>query len=347
LRSRRGQLRSLLSPVDGLSDPPEVEANVLGNEAPRATKLTLEELEPGTWHRLWIDLLEGRGPGLGSVPVVVYRAAKPGPVVAVTAVVHGDEVNGTAVTHALVRELERGPACGALILVPVVNLSGLLRNTRAFFDGKDLNRSMSGPEDGRPSQRFGWRLVDRVIAGADWVIDLHTATRGYANSIYARADMADPRVERLARSFAAPILVHKEAPAGSLRRAVAQRGIPAIAVEIGDPSCLQLERIASVRGGVLRALADLEMFEGDVPPAGPMQECAHSRWLRAGAPGLATGLPQPGERVSAGHHVAHVVDVWGDVLASVRAPDSGIVLGALRRPFVVEGTRVVHLATFR
>jgi predicted deacylase len=320
----------------------------LENDAPRAVELVLDTVEPGQWHRVWIDLLEGRSPGLGSVPVQVLRAPDAGPTLGVVAVVHGDEVNGTAVIHSLLRTLGTELGRGALVVVPVINVSGLLRNARTFFDGKDLNRSMHGPEDGRPSQRFGWRFIDRLVARFDWIVDLHTATRGYANSIYARADMTDARVARLARTLAPTILVHKVAPSGSIRRAAASRGIPAVAVEIGDPSCLQDESVALVRDGVLRVLEDLRMIRaGSVEEGRRSIECTQSRWLRAPAPGLATGIVDPGSQVTEGSIVASVADVWGDVIGTVRAPENGIVLGALRRPFVVEGTRVVHLATLR
>ena len=72
---------------------------------PRVTDLNLEELEREETHKLWVELVRD---GLGratSVPVLVARGAHKGPVVGITAAVHGNELNGIPVIHRLLRNL--------------------------------------------------------------------------------------------------------------------------------------------------------------------------------------------------------------------------------------------------
>jgi len=311
---------------------------------PRRTKsLDIDQVPLGRRERLWIELLSSAP--ASSIPATVERGREPGPVVGVVAAVHGDELNGVAVAHALARgevfdQLERG----TLVTVPLVNLPGVMRNDRRFPDGQDLNRSMGGPETGKPSQRFGTRFVERVAKKLDYLIDLHTATTHYDNSVYARIDMRNGGNLELARALAPPIIVHKKAPAGSLRAAVNAAGGRAVTIELGPPSAYHDAAIDEVLAGIVRLLHELDMLRGPESPAAPARELKSGRWLRADRGGLADVAVRPGETVRAGQTLARVTDWWGDLVQELKAPSDGVVLGCLRRPLVLDGTRIIHLA---
>lgn len=309
----------------------------------RVSGLDIDEIPAGTRQRLWIELLSSAP--ASSIPATVERGLEPGPVVGVVAAVHGDELNGVAVAHALARgsafkRLDRG----TLVTVPLVNLPGVMRNDRRFPDGQDLNRSMAGPETGRPSQRFGARFVARIASRLDYLVDLHTATTHYDNSVYARVDMRNEGNLELARALSPPIIVHKAAPTGSLRGAVNAAGGRAVTVELGPPSAYHDAAIDQTLTGIVRILHELDMLEGEPPPAPPSREMKSGKWLRAERGGLADVVVRPGQAVRAGEPLAHVTDWWGDQVQVLTAPSDGIVLGTLRRPLVLEGTRIVHLA---
>ena len=68
------------------------------------------------------------------------------------------------------------------------------------------------------------------------------------------------------------------------------------------------------------------------------------KWLRADRGGLTDVLVRPGQPVEKGEPLAHITDWWGDPVQQLTAPANGVVLGTLRRPLVLEGTRIVHLA---
>ncbi|NLB13146.1 MAG: succinylglutamate desuccinylase/aspartoacylase family protein, partial [Gammaproteobacteria bacterium] len=63
-------------------------------------------------------------------PVVVVHGVRPGPVLCLTAGVHGDELNGVEIARRVVNEVEPGDLGGTLVAVPIVNLFGFSRNSR-------------------------------------------------------------------------------------------------------------------------------------------------------------------------------------------------------------------------
>ena len=149
---------------------------------------------------------------------------------------------------------------------------------------------------------------------------------------------------QLARALSPPIIVHKAAPSGSLRGAVNAAGGRAVTVELGPPSAYHDAAIDQTLAGVVRVLHELGMLDGDAPPTSPSREMKSGAWLRASRGGLADVLVRPGQPVEEDEPLARITDWWGDPVQELTAPASGVVLGTLRRPLVLEGTRIVHLA---
>ena len=52
------------------------------------------------------------------VPIIIERSKKPGPVVLITAGIHGDEINGVEVVRQLVVKEINKPARGTVICIP-------------------------------------------------------------------------------------------------------------------------------------------------------------------------------------------------------------------------------------
>lgn len=88
---------------------------------------------------------------------------------------------------------------GVVVSVPVANVPGYLAGQRTFSDGQDLNRVMPGKPNGSTSQVYAYNLIDRIVSKFTHLIDLHTASKGRANSLYVRANMNDPRTRRMAK----------------------------------------------------------------------------------------------------------------------------------------------------
>ena len=175
------------------------------------------DVPPGSRHS--IDLPVGSMTGHAPVilPVEVLRGKQDGPVLLVTACLHGDEINGTEI----VRRLLRAPALkrlrGTLIAAPVLNMPAFLARSRYLPDRRDLNRLFPGASSGSLGARLARVIMRDLVSRCDAMIDLHTGTANRPNLPQIRVSPDDPASMKLARSFGAPVILVAQRREGSLR----------------------------------------------------------------------------------------------------------------------------------
>lgn len=113
-------------------------------------------------------------------------------------------------------EIDVRKLSGTVVAVPCVNVSGYLKFTREFADGKDLNRLFPGREDGFASQVYCHQLMTKIISQFNYLIDLHTASFGRVNSYYVRSDVNDPTSAMLAQLQQPQVILHNSGQDGGL-----------------------------------------------------------------------------------------------------------------------------------
>jgi hypothetical protein len=303
-----------------------------------------DEFPRGTITRLRISMVGNGLGGLVSVPVLVARGVEPGPVMGLTAALHGNELNGVRVIQNFMAELDAHRLRGTIIAVPVVNVPGYLMNVRQFNDGADLNRVMPGKLGGTQSQVYAHRFMTRVVCHFEYLIDLHTASFGRINTLYVRADLTHPETSWMARAQQPQILLHNTGADGTLRGAAMERGIHAITVEIGNPNRFQESLIEQGEIGVRNVMVRLGMLPANEQVTGhePVV-CVRSYWMYTEVGGVLEVFPDLADRIEKGDKVARVADIFGDTQAEYFAPESGIVIGRSTHPVNQTGSRILHL----
>ena len=306
--------------------------------------LRVEDLPAGRVTRLLVDLVhDGMGRAI-QLPVIVVKGRRPGPIFGVTAALHGNELNGIPVVHRLVATTEPDTLRGALVVVPVLNVPGLLRHMREFDDGIDLNHVFPGREGGTESHVYAARLVSRAIQSLDYLADLHTASFGRINTLYVRADLDDPITAKMALLQRPSIILHNPPMDHTLRGWMSLRGSPAITVEIGNPHVFQPRQVQRTLQGLRAVLAQMKMLpRRPMAPAPVPVLCDRSRWLYADTGGLLQVLPELRDVVEEGQVIARQVDVFGDLMREYTAPHRGIVIGKSVEPVSATGARILHL----
>lgn len=311
---------------------------------PLIHKLEIEDIPRGKKANYWLQLISD---GIGwpiCVPVMVARGQQDGPVLGVTAAVHGNELNGIPIIQRLFRELDPAEMRGTVVAVPVVNVPALQRKQRRYIDNVDLNHIMPGKEDGNVSEVYSYRFVERIAKQFDYLVDLHTASFGRINSYYIRASLEDRVTRELAILQNAQIVVNNRPSDGTLRGAANALDIPAITLEVGDPNKFQKGVIRSGLTGIHNALVYLGILDGtietpDVPPI----VCSHSYWLYTDQGGILTVLPNVTDRVEKGTSLAILRNVFGEIIQEYLAPEAGIVIGKSVSPINHSGGRILHL----
>jgi predicted deacylase len=122
-----------------------------------------EQLGPGErWGGRW----EAGIPGVAPLPVLAARGMAFGPILLVTAAVHGDEYEGPAAIARLFQELQEAPLRGMLLGLPVVHGAAWEARSRVSpADGIDLNRVFLGSPAGYErggGQMFAWPAPDSL-----------------------------------------------------------------------------------------------------------------------------------------------------------------------------------------
>lgn len=306
--------------------------------------LDLDSIPQGTQKRFGIHLISD---GLGMpvyVPVIVSKGEEDGPVLAITAAVHGNELNGIPVVQRVFHEIKKERLRGTLIGIPVVNVPGLQLMQRKFNDDEDLNRIMPGKPVGNNSEIYANRLLNRILQDTDYLLDLHTASFGRVNSYYVRANLLDPENEKLAKLQNAQIILNSLAPESTLRGHFKIRNAKAITLEVGDPNRFQKGHIRSGLVGIFNTLIYLGMIEGQIePPEKEPYICHESFWQFTDEGGFLEVQTQVAEMVKKGQVVATLRNIFGDILKEYTASRDGVVIGKNSHPVAQTGSRIIHL----
>jgi predicted deacylase len=263
-----------------------------------------------------------------------------------SAVIHGDELNGVEIIRQLLNLLRPRELAGTVIAVPIVNVFGFVNENRYLPDRRDLNRSFPGSPRGSLAGQLAHLFMTQVVAQCDYGIDFHTGSDHRTNLAQLRVDLSDPQVERLAKAFAAPATVDAAFRDGSLRYACSKRGIPLLVFEGGEAHRFNESAVRVGVDGTLRVLAELGMRPGGAVPKveTPTVVVRHSSWERARRSGIARIDVFPGQPVQRGDVLGVIADALGERRTLVRASRSGIVLGYTRNPLASQGDALVHIA---
>lgn len=317
-----------------MASPPRPPLEIAGSLAPPGkitpVEIQVARLPTGAW---------------SSLPVAVVHGAEPGPTVWVSAAVHGDELNGVAVVREVLRRVRPKRMRGTVLAVPIVNVFGILQESRYLPDRRDLNRSFPGSKRGSLAGQLAHLFMAEIVERSTVGIDLHTGSGGRSNLPQVRCELTDDEARRLALAFGAPVVLHAERRPGSLRGTAARRGRVALLYEAGEALRFSRRAIEVGAAGVLNVLEALDMIDRDADALSgpPSLICARNHWLRAGQTGFCQLQVDLGERVARGQTVAVIFDALGRSERKVRAREDGMVLGMLTNPLVHRGDAVANI----
>ncbi|MFK8076524.1 MAG: succinylglutamate desuccinylase/aspartoacylase family protein [Granulosicoccus sp.] len=280
------------------------------------------------------------------MPVHVINGKQAGPIMFVTAAIHGDEINGIEIIRRLLATKALNRMAGTLIAVPVVNVYGFVSQSRYLPDRRDLNRSFPGSEKGSMAARLADTLMSEIVQKCTHGIDLHTAAEGRANLPQIRVDLEEnPGLLELAQAFGPPILLDSPTRSGTLRDVAGS--LPLLLYEAGE--ALRFDEVAIRAGlqGVLRVMRHLQML-----PATKSSErrakswvANNSVWMRAPQSGILRSRIPLGGIVEEGMVLGYISDPFGEAEQAVVSHVSGVLIGITKLPLVHEGEALFHVAT--
>lgn len=293
------------------------------------------------------------------IPVLNADSGIPGPVVWLTACIHGDEVGGVAVVHDVVAAVRQsGLRRGSVRAVPLVNSMGFETVSRFFnSDREDLNRCFPGRADGTMGQQVARRLFDTVIKSApSVVIDIHNDWVRSIPYILIEAAHGDRNRntdrDALALARAAGLLLVTDPDTyqpshNTLTGALMEAGVPAFTIEAGGAYSVVEEGVACAREAVLRVLLSLDMLTSDTVAPGDTERRAPGEYTNeplCTKNGLLRFAVRPGERIRAGQALASVYSAFGSLEETLTATAPGLVLGLEDHARALPGREFIAIA---
>lgn len=302
-----------------------------------------EQVLPGESRDINLAISESYSGMTLRIPIHVRRGVEEGPVVFVSAALHGDEINGTGAVRSLLMDSEFEVQRGSVILIPVLNLLGFDRHSRYLPDRRDLNRCFPGSASGSLAGRMAKVIFENIVMRSDFGIDLHTAAVRRTNYPNIRGDLSNPAVRRMAEAFGCELIIDGKGPKRALRPEATKIGCPTIIMEGGEVWKVEPSIVESSVRGVKNVLKDMNMIAGEIESPDYQVEITSTKWVRAESGGFLQFHVQPGNVVETGQPLATNNDLLGHELGVVLAPFDAVVVGMTTLPAVSPGEPVCHL----
>ena len=290
--------------------------------------------------------------------MLVAESRQPGPVVWLTACIHGDEVGGTAIVHDVFARLRKESLSrGSVHAFPLINSMGFENVSRYInTDREDLNRCFPGDPRGSLGKQIARRLYDTIMKSEpSLVIDLHNdwvqsipyilldPPQSYPNATTER------RTLELAR--ATGLLLVEDSDVfhplrNTLAGAIVDAGVPAFTIEAGGAYAVVEEGVVAGRDAVLSTLRSMEMIDWFLPAGHPGTGAAlrYTNRPLCSTSGLIRFDVQPGQEIRKGQILAQVFSAFGSREESLLATADGFVLGLEDHARVLPGREVIAVA---
>lgn len=297
----------------------------------------------GESQSLFLSGIESFAGDASSSPVLVAHGRSDGPVLCLSAAVHGDELNGIEIVRRVMHDLDPRDLAGTVIGVPIVNVYGFQRASRYLPDRRDLNRYFPGSPTGSSASRIAHAFFEDVILRCDMLVDIHTGSFHRTNLTQLRADITRDDVRELCAGFGSMPVLHNVGSPGTLRRAATDAGIPAVTIEAGEPMRLEAKVVNHGVAGIDDLLAHTKMVRTMRLFGSPQPLFYRSTWVRSDSGGILFSVVSLGDDVDKDDELGIVTDPISNRQSFIRSPYAGTVLGMAVNQFVMPGFAVFRV----
>ncbi len=280
------------------------------------------------------------------IPILVYRGVEDGPCLWINGATHGDEPEGAFSIFMALQALDPKKMKGTVVAVPALNVAGFTAGKRGDpLDSftYDMNRIYPGKADGYPTERVAWAHWEAMHPCCDLQIAVHS---GGEHSYLAHMIFASDNPASLELGAAMgpqwSLLFKSPVGGGNPSSKIAGLGKGGITVELGG-NCRTLTTdfhtvARDLADSYLNVMRHYGMIKGKAKYAKKWRQ-GFQIALLAPATGMFVGTADlPFETPLAKDTLlGQIYNLYGDVIAEVRAPQEGVIFGLRSRPAVIEG----------
>jgi uncharacterized protein len=267
-----------------------------------------------------------------------------GPVIGISAAIHGDEDVGTQAVMELAQGIDDAELAGTLLLVPVMNpFSFAAKSRQSPVDDVNINRVFPGTPKGWFSEQLADLIVREFLPRIDVLIDIHAG--GAMPTVDYTYIFND---EALSRAFGTKLLYKPQGGVslgtiygGTLSSIALERNIRTVTTELGGGVIDQGPFVARNLEGLRNMLRQLGALPGTVTERADQVVMSRIDIIRPMQGGyLKSEHPELGERIAEGAVLGRVTSPYTfEELEVIRnpVPNGWMVLGHLTRNLVEAG----------
>src|SRR5258707_4922343 len=307
-----------------------------------------------------LDAIELPSGGTDPFPIILAQGKADGPVLWITASIHGAEYTGILVIHQLLTPELVSQLKGTVVAIPTLNPAGLRTAQRSpyYVGGLDPNRLFPAPPPRRGSASLPdappsileaayQELFEHIKRTANYLIDLHNYSIGalsfaFRDPVYYRTgrdkaaaqQLMDTTSEMLAafghtiiNEFASAeyfkLNLHRSASGAALNAG----RIPSFTAELGGYMTVDYDMVRAAINGIRNVMRWAGMLDSAPEPITGIKILAPGYPIRrtqhpfAPHSGIVTNYVRAGDPVAIGDPVARITDIYGRPLGE----DDGIV----------------------
>lgn len=291
-----------------------------------------------------------------TLPVTVINGKSDGPVLLLTAGIHGDEFPSMYALQQLQQSIDPKEMSGVLVVLHLANLDGFHANRIALNpkDEKNLNREFPGSVDGTPTEQIAELLTREFIGKTDFLIDMHSgsANQTLLNHVYSPF-VGDEALDALTFEFAKAtgmqhIVMYGDRPRDpnnsiSYPNTAMTRGKPGLTTEIGHLAQTDEESIAEALDVAKNAMYFLKMLP-ETPKQHPEPVIYETiKYPKSSKNGFFKASVVIGDKVKTGQDVGAVTDYFGNLVETIKSPVDGTVMMVNQMPAIKDGQSVMAI----
>ena len=300
------------------------------------------EIKPGTSHKLSIDFAKLYTRTKIEVPVIIERAKEDGPTLLLCAGIHGDEVNGVEIVRQIISKGINKPKRGMIICIPLINVFGFLNSTRAFPDGRDLNRVFPGSKSGSLASRFAHHLINEIVPYTDYILDFHTGGAQRFNITQLRISQEEETLE-LAKKLNIPFVLFSNQRKETFRESCVKLGKKVILFEGGKSLFLDKQVTKKGIDAAEKMIQALNMAPQDDSPIISPILIAKNKWIRASKSGMFRSYIGNGSKIKKGEIIGTITDPFGQFEIKVKSSQEGYIICINHFPLVNQGDAIINI----
>ena len=273
-------------------------------------------------------------------PVIIANGSFDGPVLSITAAIHGTEITGVEIIRrVLTEEIDVKKLHGAIIAVPATNPLAFSWHEHATpQDRTNMAMVYPGDPNGTITRRMAHIVWTEIVSKTEYNIDLHHCGWPGLSYVWCKSELAkDPKTADKAMGMAKAVgltLMH-QGPVpfwgpgnyGSLTDQTMMKGIPSVTIELDVPMGRIVNEIAeSGVLGTLNAMRYLGMTDGEIKKQPKNIRVVPGEFTmrmdkipESTKPGVRIFKKQPGEPIKKGEVIAIVYDIYGEKMEEVKA----------------------------